>query len=170
MNKYVYLSWIRRFYQFYRLFVVVFSDKPKCEQRNTRLDPKTTTLYCPVKSLPNPVKYFWRFENQTENTLNENILISEGNYLSFDHILKILEMNYADEILVSCWATNEVGEQKVPCLLYVKHNFRKPTAPKDCLVNASANALFVQCSTGKTISINIFLLFLLCISITNVTP
>lgn len=128
-----------------------FSDKPKCEQRNTSFDQKTTSLFCPVKSLPNPVKYFWRFENQTEKALNENILISEENFLSLDHLLKALEKNYMDEILISCWATNEVGEQKFPCLLYVKHNFRKPTAPKDCVVNASANALFVQCLTGNII-------------------
>ncbi|XP_033228472.1 neural cell adhesion molecule 2-like [Belonocnema kinseyi] len=128
---------------------------PVCKENKAEvvvgaLKQETVSLVCTVDSHPAPLTFHWTFNNSGE--LNER---PEHN--SILNYTPATDMDYGT---IACWASNQVGRQRTPCLFqviaagrpYVLHNCTatEMSSPIDLEENGSKSGtgLMVRCLEG----------------------
>lgn len=106
----------------------LFSDAPRCKKgyevmRVGVVPYETVVVQCHVDSIPEDVRFSW-----TYNT-SKGVLPVLGAKMQNNGGVSTLHFTPAVDDLesLSCWATNEVGKQKQPCLFYVVPAGKLPT-------------------------------------------
>lgn len=123
--------------------VVVY--KPVCHAPEVTHHPQNfspgVSLTCQVESYPSARSYRWQY-NSSQGSFqipNAKSMMSFMNYA-------VSEEGGEGEVL--CWATNEVGEQTVPCVFHVVP-LGAPHPPHDCQVmEMTDNTVSVLCEAG----------------------
>lgn len=92
----------------------LFTDTPVCKENKAEvvvgaLKQETVSLVCTVDSHPPPLTFHWTFNNSGE--LNERP--EHNSILSYT---PATDMDYGT---IACWASNQVGRQRTPCLFQV---------------------------------------------------
>lgn len=97
-----------------------FTDAPVCIQEREELfgalKQETVTLRCQVDANPALVTFHWTFNNSGD--------LTEVPAHRFTNELSSSRLNYTpqsdmDYGTLSCWGTNEVGHQRIPCVFQV---------------------------------------------------
>ena len=96
---------------------ILLTDTPMCKEGKAEvvvgaLKQETVSLFCTVDSHPPPLTFHWTFNNSGE--LNER---PEHN--SILNYTPATDMDYGT---IACWASNQVGKQRAPCLFQVSLN------------------------------------------------
>ncbi|KAK9710824.1 hypothetical protein QE152_g25791 [Popillia japonica] len=103
-----------------------------------------TTIKCHVDAVPNSVRFSW-----TYNT-SQGVLPVQGARIENKDDVSTLHFNpgTADIDSLSCWASNVVGRQEIPCLFHVvPANW--PESPRNCILNnLTQGSLEVKCTAG----------------------
>lgn len=129
---------------------LVIQYPPRCKKGHeiTRIGSvpfKEQSVECQVESVPEVTKFFW-----TYNTSREVLRVRDAKIQNVDSssTLHFSPYHMDDLQSLSCWAQNDLGQQKEPCLFYVVIA-DPPEAPKDCVIRNTSNNIEVVCSAGN---------------------
>ncbi|KAL1114803.1 hypothetical protein AAG570_007627, partial [Ranatra chinensis] len=93
---------------------------PTCKEDKDELygalKQETVALRCQVEADPPLVTFKWTFNNSGEQAEVPPSRYTSQGTLSTLHYTPVSEMDYGT---LSCWGTNAVGGQKVPCVYQV---------------------------------------------------
>lgn len=118
----------------------MFTDTPVCKEGKSEvvvgaLKQETVSLICFVESHPPPLSFHWTFNNSGElvevpharfshvsapgtPSIGENLKEYQHFHGPRLNYTPATEMDYGT---VACWASNQVGKQRIPCLFQVKY-------------------------------------------------
>lgn len=116
-------------------YATLFADAPVCKEGKSEvvvgaLKQETVSLVCSVESHPAPVTFHWTFNNSGElvevphsryshvsasgtPSVADNLKEYQQFHGSRLNYTPATEMDYGT---VACWASNQVGKQRTPCL------------------------------------------------------
>ncbi|CAH1131742.1 unnamed protein product [Ceutorhynchus assimilis] len=104
-------------------------------------------VVCEIESDPPAKSYRWKFNNSGETLDLESERYAKTSNGSLS-ILKYTPINELDYGLLSCWASNILGNQVNPCIFQVVAA-GKPFPVKNCtLTNKTSNSIEVYCQPG----------------------
>ncbi|KAH9368523.1 hypothetical protein HPB48_007812 [Haemaphysalis longicornis] len=96
---------------------------------------------CEVESEPAPSAFHWRLDNETLTNFS-----SSGHSSHVTLVPRRFPQDLAQRLL--CWASNEIGTQREPCVFGLVPA-RDPEPPRNCsLQNRTASAFAVECEPG----------------------
>ncbi|XP_069953152.1 uncharacterized protein [Cherax quadricarinatus] len=102
---------------------------------------------CSVEANPIQESFQWTFNN-TADTID----VPNGRFTSLvsHSVITYTPMTSFDYGTLLCWATNEIGEQKEPCVFHIVPA-GKPEPPGNCTVGSrSRTSVRVQCVAGSS--------------------
>ena len=73
-------------------------------------------IACQVDANPLDVQFRWTFNNSAENLVVENDHIVNSGTTSIVSYTPMTELDYGTLL---CWASNHIGDQKVPCVYHI---------------------------------------------------
>ncbi|CAB0029229.1 unnamed protein product [Trichogramma brassicae] len=104
-------------------------------------------LLCAIEANPRSVQFYWTFNNtilEPAQNLPDKRFRSEGLVSRLSHALET-EQDYGT---FSCWASNEIGQSKQPCVYHVPEPM-KPEALQNCTArNQSGAWIRISCYEG----------------------
>lgn len=117
---------------------ILFTDTPVCKEGRGEvvvgaLKQETVSLVCSVESHPAPLTFHWTFNNSGELVEVPHPRYSHVAAVGTPSVAESLKeyqqfhgprLNYTpatemDYGTVACWASNQVGKQRTPCLFQV---------------------------------------------------
>ncbi|PRD34470.1 UNVERIFIED_CONTAM: hypothetical protein NCL1_14504 [Trichonephila clavipes] len=138
VGKHITLIWI---------IACLFSDAPVCNTNLRRVYGvgrlEAVRVLCDLEADPPNLEFHWRF-NVSERNLDITDFTSSGK----ESIATYVPHTEDEYGTLSCWATNEVGWQKEPCLFAIV-----PAGPPEPLLNCTVvnhteNSIHVDCIEG----------------------
>lgn len=97
-----------------------FPDVPTCkddrEELYGALKQETVALRCEVDANPTPVTFHWTFNNSGDQTEVPTPRFTNEGTMSRLNYTPVSDMDYGT---LSCWGTNDVGQQRTPCVFQV---------------------------------------------------
>ncbi|KAJ6224210.1 hypothetical protein RDWZM_002755 [Blomia tropicalis] len=103
---------------------------------------ETVRLRCLVEASPNAARYYWTLN---EETLHDNYLLEQSDD---DNELTFTAQTDQSYGKIRCWAKNEVGTQREPCVFMIS-KAGPPSALGGCSVtNKTTTSLTVECVPG----------------------
>ncbi|XP_046997688.1 nephrin-like [Schistocerca americana] len=124
--------------------------RPVCASGQTQMygvaRQETARVSCEVESNPGDgLSFSWRFNNSADSTDIAAALVVVDRSRSVALYTPHTEFDYGTLL---CWAKNDVGEQKAPCV-FTLFPAGRPDPPHNCsIVNQTADSLHVECSEG----------------------
>ncbi|KAK2707869.1 hypothetical protein QYM36_015522 [Artemia franciscana] len=133
--------------------VTYYGYAPKCKTdeviKAAGSRGETTTLACEVDADPTDVHFWWTF-TPVSNIVAEAILLPRSTFIisGLKSVLKYSPKNESDFGTIGCWASNNAGSQKEPCLYHLVTAGR-PSPVKNCSAsNISFDAFRVSCDAS----------------------
>lgn len=96
------------------------SDAPVCKQEREELygalKQETVTLRCEVDANPAMVTFHWTFNNSGDLTEVQPSRFTTEHLTSRLNYTPVSDLDYGT---LQCWAQNDIGRQKEPCIFQV---------------------------------------------------
>ncbi|KAL7636737.1 UNVERIFIED_CONTAM: hypothetical protein RMT77_012491 [Armadillidium vulgare] len=97
---------------------------------------------CGVQSNPPPSSYQWAFNSSSEIVPLADIKGENGNRISYT---PETDLNFGSLL---CWAVNDVGKQKYPCVFHVIHSVIPEPVSNCTVVNLTSVSASISCVAG----------------------
>uniref|UniRef100_A0A8D8YTR6 Hemicentin-2 n=1 Tax=Cacopsylla melanoneura TaxID=428564 RepID=A0A8D8YTR6_9HEMI len=104
---------------------------------------ETVEVKCAVKSNPESgVKFSWTYNNSRETLPIPGSRVSSDGLTSSVQYTPITESDFGT---LACWASNQIGKQRVPCYVHIVQA-KTPDTPANCSLNNETS--IITCSPG----------------------
>ncbi|XP_023707814.1 synaptogenesis protein syg-2 isoform X4 [Cryptotermes secundus] len=122
---------------------------PTCKANQTRVHgvakQEKANISCQVEANPPDVQFRWTFNNSAESLDVASAHIARSGTSSVVSYTPMTELDYGTLL---CWASNRIGNQRVPCVFHIIAAGR-PDQVYNCTVsNTSMTSFSVHCSPG----------------------
>ena len=105
---------------FWFSFIFLSLDAPACRKTEKEVygvaRDETVNVTCEVDSDPTELTFRWTLNNTVDN-----IELHDFKSSGVISILSYTPKSVADYGMLQCWAKNQVGEQKEPCIVRIIH-------------------------------------------------
>ncbi|CAG7785777.1 unnamed protein product, partial [Allacma fusca] len=122
---------------------------PACRPNQNRVHGvakfENANISCDVDANPPQVKFRWTFNNSAESNEVQTARYRSSGTRSVVTYTPMSELDYGTLL---CWATNKIGDQRVPCVYHVIAAGRPDTVHNCTQTNYTTDSFFLQCSEG----------------------
>ncbi|XP_076665938.1 neural cell adhesion molecule 2 [Andrena cerasifolii] len=122
---------------------------PTCKLNQTKVHgvakQEKANISCQVDANPPEVKFRWTFNNSAESIDVAAGHIARAGTSSIVSYTPMTELDYGTLL---CWATNQIGDQQVPCVYHIIPAGRPDMVHNCTTSNTSTNSFSVRCAEG----------------------
>ncbi|XP_035703880.1 protein turtle isoform X2 [Folsomia candida] len=121
---------------------------PSCKPNQIRVHGvaklENANITCDVDANPQKVQFRWSFNNSAESLEVPSQRFSVGTR----SVVTYTPMTELDYGTLLCWASNKIGDQRVPCVYHVIAAGRPDTVHNCTVANHSTDSFFLYCTEG----------------------
>ncbi|OXA61211.1 Nephrin [Folsomia candida] len=122
---------------------------PSCKPNQIRVHGvaklENANITCDVDANPQKVQFRWSFNNSAESLEVPSQRFRSVGTRSVVTYTPMTELDYGTLL---CWASNKIGDQRVPCVYHVIAAGRPDTVHNCTVANHSTDSFFLYCTEG----------------------
>ncbi|ODM99480.1 Nephrin [Orchesella cincta] len=122
---------------------------PACRPNQIRVHGvaklENANISCDVDANPPKVQFRWTFNNSAESI---DVPAQRYKSVGTHSVVTYTPMTELDYGTLLCWATNKIGDQRVPCVYHIIAAGRPDTVHNCTVANHSTDAVFLYCAEG----------------------